>query len=228
MKEKIIRVYLAAELILLFAIKRSESFSSGFLENIVKYLAIVCSTAVAAFFFAKKEKGRDRLIAYGLFATAAGDFFLTFLSEERFYLPGILMFCLVQAFYQAWLRPVRGMIAAEAVLFACELAVLAGAGELSPVNAAGALDIALLFMNTLAAWLPGKNRPPVLFRLGIALFLCCDLSLFVREAASGALSSAADWLTWICYVPSQVLITLTYAGGFDKKRNGEEVVEWRV
>jgi hypothetical protein len=43
------------------------------------------------------------------------------------------------------------------------------------------------------------------------LFLCCDITVMLKVLTSGSLKTAISFMTWIFYVPAQVLLTLAYA-----------------
>ena len=152
----------------------------------------------------------NNLIAYGLFCTVVGDFFLTLISTEKYYLPGIVMFCAAELLYMIYLRPSRITVVSTCILLAATMISLIKLRLLTVVTFFGALDIVLILINTISAWASRSARAPHLFRIGITLFLCCDVSLMLRAISSGSLYQLTDWLFWTCYAPSQVLITLAY------------------
>ena len=213
-REKIwITAYIAVELLLLIAAKICESAGTGNTENIVKFSAIVCNTIVAAYYYIKYGRTShtyNNLIAYGLFCTVIGDFFLTLISTEKYYLPGIVMFCAAELLYMIYLRPSRITVVSTCILLAATMISLIKLRLLTVVTFFGALDIVLILINTISAWASRSARAPHLFRIGITLFLCCDVSLMLRAISSGSLYQLTDWLFWTCYAPSQVLITLAY------------------
>lgn len=95
-------------------------------------------------------------------------------------------------------------------LFAVCLMFLNRAGMLTPVNAVGILDLNLLLINTIIAWTAASAKTPLLFRIGITLFLCCDLSVALVNLTAGSVRNVSDFLIWIFYIPSQAAITLSY------------------
>ena len=65
--------------------------------------------------------------------------------------------------------------------------------------------------------------PDFLLALGLTLFAGCDLSLGLRNVLEGGMGNFSGgltpymiiyyvmyYLTWICYLPSQVLLVLSY------------------
>ena len=216
-------IYLLAELALLIAAKICESLSLS-CEGSVKFAAVICNAAFALFYFLKfgirsadaesatseRASRPEDLIAYALFLTVIADFFLTLISKESVYGVGIATFCVVQLIYMKYLKPTPAIIAAMAALFAASLFALYKAGMLEAASVLGTLDLVLILGNTISAWFSNKSEPSLLFRLGIALFCACDMSIFLSLALSGKPSTAFSWMVWVFYAPSQVLITLAY------------------
>lgn len=95
-------------------------------------------------------------------------------------------------------------------LFAVCLIILMIAGMLNLTNALGVLDITLVLVNVIIAWTSARERTPLLFRIGLTLFLCGDLAIMIRTLTTGTLHDGIDLLEWVLYLPSQVLITLSY------------------
>ena len=209
----ILVTYLLAELVLLIAAKFCEHLSLN-CEGAVKYAAVVCNAAFAFYYFLKYGRGRagihENLIAYGIFLTVIADFFLTLISRESFYVPGIVAFCAVQLLYMLYLKPNRNLIVLMTVLYAASLLAIYKAGLLETASALGALDLVLILGNTISAWFSNKSNPSLLFKLGITLFLGCDMSIFLSLALSGGPGRAFAWMVWVFYAPSQVFITLSY------------------
>ena len=119
----------------------------------------------------------------------------------------------------------RDRIVIAALLLSCALtSVLPGidaSGCLAPIsyilliaNVVGAFSLSAAVRKT------GDTRGVYilsLFFLGLILFLACDTCVGLRNAASyiasfpSELSVFASYLIWIFYLPSQVLLTLSYA-----------------
>ena len=204
-----------------------------YIEAIVKYLTIVCNTIMTAYFYFKygrNDAGQNaatkldtgacsvggtasspaNLIAYGLFATCAADFFLTLISSSASYLPGLVLFCVVESIYMIYLRSGVVSIAVRTVLLVAGLFALSATHMLSATTAVGVLNMVLIVVNVPQAWLSKKADAPLLFKLGITLFLGCDASIMVRTLTTGTVHDIAAWIVWTCYVPAQILITMSY------------------
>ena len=207
--------YVILETTLLICIKIVECFQlQWWMVNVLEYAAILLNTLLVFRYYhrygRKPENRSVRLIPWGLFATALADFFLTFISIERVYFPGILSFCIAQIIYTVWINPNGKQIVAQGILFAAGIFVAFSRGVLNAVAAVGILDISLLLINVLMVCTTARKKTPVLFGIGITLFLCCDVSICVRVLTTGILHEAAAFLVWIFYLPSQVCITLSY------------------
>ena len=213
--------YLAAELLLLILAKGLDLAAvPGSLLGAAEFAAIVLNTVVAFACYGKyrwagrqadaRAASRDDLVAWALLATLAGDFFLTLIGTEDVFVPGVLMFCVTQLLYAAYLRPGRASVISRAVLGAAGILVLGLSGRLTAASALGAADLALLSMNVITAWTRARENTPLLFRIGLTLFLLCDFSIALRFVTAGAVRAAAAFLVWVFYAPSQVLITVSY------------------
>ena len=182
--------------------------------RILMYTAILINTIIVGYCFChsgtNRTKSSDRLVAYAIFTTAAADFFMTLIGVERGFLPGIILFCSVQIIYALYLRLTIKVLLIRIAFFAAGLMALNMAGMLSLSNALGFLDLTLLLVNAVIAWMPVGTKTSLLFRIGITLFLCCDLSITCRDLMIGDMHAMIDFLVWIFYIPSQVAITLSY------------------
>ena len=216
-------LYTVIEAGILLSVKLGEIFHLQWqLIDFLQYTAILINTIVV--FMCYVKYGRDpanasvRPVAYGLFLTAAADVFLSLIGTEQVYVPGVLLFCIVQMLYAFWLaggissglkKCVKPLLL-YAVLYAAVLFAAQKAGMLNLAAALGILDALLLAGNTVLAWTSARDRAGTLFRAGIALFLCCDISIGIKMLAAGTMQAAAAFLIWVFYIPSQVCITLSY------------------
>ncbi len=208
-------MYLFFEMFLLCLVEIGECAGwSDLAVQILMYTAILINTAAAAHHFYKagvnRKKDSDSLVAYALFVTAAADFFMTLIGSAAVFLPGVILFCLVQMIYALYLGSVGKWLPIRTVLFAVCLLLLRTAGMLTTENAFGLLDICLLLVNTVLAWTQVREKTSWLFRIGITLFLCCDLSITLRTLTTGSVHDMINFLVWIFYIPSQAAITLSY------------------
>ena len=216
-EKNLIKAYIAIEAVLLIAIQTNRIMHFSRL-GVLGYPAIVINTAVAAYFFAKYGRTiRDRsanLIACALFVTLIADWFLTFRGArhgEMIYIYGVTAFCLVEILYAVYLKAGTGSVIARAALFAAALLGLKKAGMLNAESALGMLNVTLLLMNAIDAWAAKRRDASLLFRLGITLFLLCDLTVMLKVLTHGGARTALSFMTWLFYVPAQVLLVLSYA-----------------
>lgn len=212
-----IKAYIAVEAVILIMIQASKLMQLEH-QGRIMYPAIVLNTAVAAYFYARYSRTlSDRhanLIAYALFMTLVADWFLTFTGAkyggmEHIY--GLIAFCTVEVIYAAYLRAGLISIIARVLLFLAGLFGLYKAGMLRADAALGILNMILVLVNVIDVWTARRKDTTLLFRLGIMLFLFCDITVMLKVLTSGSLKTAISFMTWIFYVPAQVLLTLAYA-----------------
>ena len=213
-----ISIYLAAELILLIAIEAiiaarpTETYLTGPFQplNILMYLAIILNTIMALWYFTHDRKKEHDMLAYGLFATCAADFFMTLLDTDAGYIIGVILFCIVETIYLVYLKPTKTNIILRALLYIAALISIYMAGLFTTANALGILNIVLVVTNVPSAFLTKRAHPPLLFKIGITLFMSCDLSIMIRTLTTGTAHDIVALLVWLFYIPAQVLITMAY------------------
>lgn len=226
MSKKGLFFYLITQALLLCLIEAGKCIGwNGRLLQILMYTAILINTILAAYHFYRSGPGRtnssDKLVAFALFTTAAADFFLTLIGNNAVFLPGVILFCSVQIMYALYLGSDMKLLMLRIVLFAVSLIFLMRAGMLTTVNAMGILDLSLLLINTIIAWTAAGTKTSILFRIGITLFLCCDLSVALVILTTGGMREVSDFLVWLFYIPSQAAIMLSYLNS--SKSVNEEV-----
>lgn len=156
--------------------------------------------------------GKDHLILLALLLTTVGDLFLTCIGEP-FLTYGVFVFCIVETVYAIWLKSPRFSVILRAILF---LLFFAGAiliENVSAMNVFAILNIAILFMNVIDAWTLKNRDTGWMFKFGITLFFCCDISLGMSVLLDGTPGRIFAFLIWMFYIPSQVLLTLRYILG---------------
>ena len=213
----IIRVYLVIEGILLVLIKACELLALGRLTNVVMYLAVLGNGAVTFFFWycygRNSQSKHANNIALGMAVTMVADLFLTLIDTAWSLLPGFILFCGVQVIYALYLEMGRRGAIVRIVLCIAVPIALRFAGITDPVTVIGVIDLVLLLCNAVTAWLFARDRVSLSFKIGITLFLGCDVSIALRTLVTGAIHDAAQFMVWIFYVPALVFITLSYAIG---------------
>lgn len=232
--DRFIKLYLIAELLLLIAVKAADlTAAPAWTVGAAGFAAILLNAAAAFFYY--RRYGRERrawrapaaerenLVAYALFVTLAGDFFLTLIGTEAVFVPGIALFCLAEILYAAYLGPCAWSVALQTALTAAGLVVLQRTGNFSVASALGALDLALLTVNMLMAWTSAAKRTSLLFKLGITLFFLCDSFIALRMVTAGTVRDVVAFMVWVFYAPSQVAITLSYVRAAAQKESGGDV-----
>lgn len=213
--KSIIRVFLVIEGILLVLIKVCELLALGRLTNVIMYLAVLGNGAVTFFFWylygRNSQSKRANKIALGMAVTMVADLFLTLIDTNWSLLPGFILFCIVQVIYAMYLgMGKRGAIVRIVLCIAVPIA-LYFAGVTDPVTVIGVIDLVLLLCNAVMAWFSARDKVSLLFKIGITLFLGCDVSIALRTLTTGAIHDVAKFMVWIFYVPALVFITLSYA-----------------
>ncbi|MCR5431679.1 MAG: lysoplasmalogenase [Lachnospiraceae bacterium] len=193
-------------------------------SDLIKYTGIILVFAHALIMFLKDRTAIDRLIVSALFFTAIADIFLLFFPD--LYLPGLASFCVTQSIYTVVTTRssdrVSRIVVPIAVLFIC-ICVAVFSGLLNSDPSLFFLVIllpyyAVLFiLNTVRSWINYRRsavRADFIFALGLTLFVLCDINVLIRNINGfyshiipASISSAAVFLSWFFYLPSQVLIS---------------------
>lgn len=180
----------------------------------VMYLAIIVNTVVTAYFFVRygvKIRSWDNFIALGLFMTCMADYFVTLILVKT---PGFVLFCVVELIYAIYLKPSVKNVILRILIYVLALILIGRAGIMNFSNAVGLFNVTLVMVNVVCAWIKyykTRHRYDLIFACGIAFFFACDFSILLRSLSTGTLQEIVAFLVWIFYVPSQVLIVLSYA-----------------
>lgn len=184
----------------------------------IKYAAIL---TVFAYSLTNASSADGVAVAAALLFTVVADTFLLLL--DAYYLLGVLSFCVVQALYFVrMVRPGRYRRWWVSVIFrvsvwAVVILVTGLAGVLDGLLCVTALYFINLAVNMVESFgLCRQNRGMILFSLGLALFVCCDLcvgihnlSLYLSVDGFRGLRDFAAVGMWAFYLPSQVLIAFS-------------------
>ncbi len=201
------------------------------ISDIFKYSGIVLCfiyTLVqnAADQFSKRQ---SRCLLACAFLVLFSDYCLLFTTH---YLPGVIIFILVQCLYfTAMARPrllphflaLSAALAIPAALFLNSLCKLNG-----PLINAAAIYMSMLVINIVCAvryFYKSRNVPALLFALGMVLYSLCDLSVGLMNLpaffgpqtprllyifASPYFQEITTYAMWLFYLPAQVLIALSH------------------
>jgi len=168
----------------------------------------VCFLALVA---ASRAYTRDgRTLALAMLFTCFADAYML-LSDEA---AGVLIFIIVQALHLTR-QTRRGRRAVLALAAAPITAVFLWLLGLRLLIAAGAVYAALIFANlTLAIVNADRKRwefRHVTIAAGFALFALCDVSVALTGLAPYHVAVVTAALTWLFYLPSQLLLALSAA-----------------
>lgn len=217
-----VTIYILIELCILVVINLPVCVFDGDVNIVLMFLSIVLNALVALCFLLiygrNAPKNRADLIILALYITVIGDLFLTYLGEP-FYIPGVFCFCIVETVYAVYLKSHTSSIVLRAVLFSLLFAAAIPTGNVSMLNILSVMNIAILSGNVFDAWRMKAFDPGVLFKLGMTLFFCCDLSLGLSTLLSGDIAKIMGFLIWMFYIPSQVCLTLSYIVNRKKYRS---------
>lgn len=193
---------------------------SAGLSNILKYSGVVICFFNALYGFLRGKDIRERaVITAALFFTVCADSFLLF---TRHFTIGMIFFCVTQTLYMFLLAPRNrriGTVAAAAVGALILFAAVDTPFSVRILIAEVFYYASLFASNTYHAWKTYRRTPVrtnLLLALGLTLFVLCDISVLYRNAYEmlnlfsvipEPTYRAAVFLSWIFYLPSQVLIS---------------------
>ena len=169
-----------------------------------------------------------------LLCTVGADYFLVW-SQPRVHLPAMLFFLVAQSAYAARLHLSESSLprrraqswliftSAAIVLVATRLVLGDNTDALAMVSM---LYYTVLVLNVIFSTIRVRKNP--LLAIGLVLFLCCDTVIGLNMAKTylpipsdallyRVINPGFD-LAWACYLPSQVLITLSLLVGDRKSK----------
>ena len=189
-------------------IRRVQKIADGarLAESIFLFLAYVC-TAVADYFLTITADRYEVAVA-------------VFLGAQIFHFVRISVARHAAGKEVSEAHPLRGILLSlllRLVLSGAVLLMLHFTGLMSLLNALAAVYFVELVMNTLDAALTARRASRfIICAVGFALFICCDVTVGLRALTeAGTITMTPDrfalntYLTWVFYLPSQVLIILS-------------------
>jgi len=193
------------------------------------------SVAVACFFAAElliMRRGAERLfLLLAMAFTVSADVFLVLL--DRHYELAVGLFLIAQCLHAVRIllggkRSVLPSVIARLALSVSAVAALVIFKFFAPLTVLGALYAAELLMNVIDSALSVRSgKRFILSFIGFFLFLLCDVTVGLNGIGrgfgipSGVLSALSD-LTWVFYLPSQVLIVLSALDRTDESAESPE------
>ncbi len=202
MKNRIRGGFLAAEAVLYLSFLAFDLLSVHTQWSVwIKFISISLAAAAGL-------AVRERYVTPALVLTACADVFLLLLGRD--YLVGIGLFLLVQALYTLRLvwpdGNVRAALAVRAVPAAAAALLCARSGAVECAAAAYIVWFAINLLHAIRKAHVTRERKPIRFAVGMALFFCCDLCVGLHNLPQNALSGFAAIAMWAFYLPGQILI----------------------
>ncbi|MGI6176716.1 MAG: hypothetical protein ACOYJC_11290 [Christensenellales bacterium] len=184
----------------------------GELSNALKLTGVACCLWIAA----AQTKGRGTNCIAAAFFTLTADIFLLF---TRCHTLGVAVFCAAQAFRSLQFGMRKKLLGAVAVMGAAASGAVYALG-LPLLYAVSTLYAVLLLANMVYAFVK-RGRGFRLARWGMVLFVLCDMHVAAANLPWLPVYNAAFLLSWVFYMPSQLLLALSGAYMFQE---GEDAV----
>ena len=203
----------------------------------LKYAGVLLCLAVAGaaiYFFRNKDA---IILTCAFVATAISDLFI--LVIDTYYQIGLITFITAQSIYlyrlySDRLNKIKITLIARAVaagiLMALVDVIMTENGGINFMLAEVCVYIVMLAGNVIDAFILCKRGVKnIIFAVGLLLFLCCDICVGLDNATEiiglnlGSAAAAIQFLIWVFYLPSQVLITLSVNS--DGARRGKKNTE---
>lgn len=188
-------------------------------SSILKYVSISLCLAFSLYCLIRKRKMANCFIPIALVFTLISDYFLLFNTNQNLYVYGLITFIITQLIYFAFILYLRKskleLLINLLVRFLLTIAALVVAFYL---NYSDVLTILALvyFVELLSNFLYSTfliklDKEYLIFLLGLLLFIGCDINVGLNNVHlfEGIDYSLVNFLMWVFYLPSQVLLSLT-------------------
>lgn len=167
----------------------------------IKYLGIIL-----CLLFSLYNKSLKLFIA--MFFTMLADLFLLVIND--YYEIGLLFFIITQLTYLIYLTKLNNykkFLLLRLIVFLFGLIILYFVDYINLLNILVILYFSNLLINTLQSFTSNMN----LLKIGLFLFVCCDVCVGLHNILNyGLLYDLVTLFMWIFYLPSQVLISLNF------------------
>ena len=188
-------------------------------SSTLKYAGISLCLALSLYCLIRKRKMVNCFIPIALVFTLISDYFLLFNTNQNLYVYGLITFIITQSIYFAFILYLRKskleLLINLLVRFLLTIAALVVAFYL---NYSDVLTILALvyFVELLSNFLYSTfliklDKEYLIFSLGLLLFIGCDINVGLNNVHlfEGIDYSLVNFLMWVFYLPSQVLLSLT-------------------
>ena len=204
----------------------------------LKYAGVLLCLAVAAAMIWFYRDADAVILTCALVFTAISDLFILVLDD--YYQIGLITFIATQSvylyrLYRDRMNKIKFTLLVRVLLAGLLLAVvdviMSEDGGINFMLAEVCVYIVMLAGNVVDAFILCKRGlKNILFAVGLLLFLCCDICVGLDNAVGiiglnlGAAGGPIQFLIWVFYMPSQVLITLSVKrGGLCGREKQDEI-----
>lgn len=197
--------------------------------SILKYLSI-CICLFYAVLLKIYNKSMPPVLLAAMSFTLLADTFLLLIG--KYYLAGIIFFCIVQAIYAIYLISLSDMLSVfpRLAVFLAVVLSLVQNNMADSISIASALCYTQLTFNAVHAFtIKNKKSDGWLLAIGLLLFFLCDtcvgltnIALFYTKipAFTASIQRAVSFGMWLFYLPAQVLIVCSFYNKY--KENNDE------
>lgn len=188
-------------------------------SSTLKYAGISLCLAFSLYCLIRKRKMVNCFIPIALVFTLISDYFLLFNTNQNLYVYGLITFKITQLIYFAFILYLRkSKLELLINLLVRLLLTIAALGVAFYLNYSDVLTILALvyFVELLSNFLYSTfliklDIEYLIFSLGLLLFIGCDINVGLNNVPlfEGIDYSLVNFLMWVFYLPSQVLLSLT-------------------
>lgn len=229
---KILFGFCITELLVLIVLKFISAISAESVEEtLIMFSAILINALFMLYIVIKvKKTGKNpikNLIPLGVFVTLLADCFLvlayglssngviTFITPEISNMIGFFIFGIVQVIYAVYLGLTKRRLIIRIGFYFSFILIVYALGMLTFDRLIACLSMSQLILNVIYAWINNHKKRSLnllLFAIGITLFFGCDSFIMLRMLLTpeGFIYSAICFMVWVFYIPSQVVLTLSY------------------
>ena len=188
-------------------------------SSTLKYASISLCLAFSLYCLIRKRKMVNCFIPIALVFTLISDYFLLFNTNQNLYVYGLITFIITQLIYFAFILYLRKskleLLINLLVRFLLTIAALVVAFYLNYFDVLTILAL-VYFVELLSNFLYSTfliklDKEYLIFSLGLLLFIGCDINVGLNNVHlfEGIDYSLVNFLMWVFYLPSQVLLSLT-------------------
>ena len=188
-------------------------------SSTLKYASISLCLAFSLYCLIRKRKMVNCFIPIALVFTLISDYFLLFNTNQSLYVYGLITFIITQLIYFAFILYLRkSKLELLINLFVRFLLTIAALVVAFYLNYSDVLTILALvyFVELLSNFLYSTfliklDKEYLIFSLGLLLFIGCDINVGLNNVHlfEGIDYILVNFLMWVFYLPSQVLLSLT-------------------